>query len=396
MTPTTDIPADGVDLYSRLAILDPYPHYARLRAHGPVVWLSHHRVFALPRYDACKAALRDDATFVSGAGVGLNPVANRMSRGTVLNSDGEVHRERRSLLAHRLTPRALRSMRDEVDAQAARVVDGAVARRHVDGVADLALALPMSVVPDLIGWPEDGREHLLRWGAATFDVLGPFNGQSARSAPASLGMLRYAHRIARRRELQPGSMGEDLLRAVDAGRLDAAACPKLLVDYLAPSIDTTLSAIASALLLFARHPEQWALLRADRDLLPNAINEVVRLESPLRAFSRKVAQRTTIAGHVVPEGSRVLVLYASANRDETAWTSPETFDITRDASRQLGFGHGTHGCAGQGLARLETGAILTRLLDTVERIELAGEPEWAVNNIIHRLERLPLELVPAR
>ena len=396
MAPTTETPSDGVDLYSRAAILDPYPHYARLRARGPVVRLSRHRVFALPRYDECKAVLRDDATFVSGAGVALNPVANRMSRGTTLTSDGEVHRERRSLLAHRLTPRALRGMREEVEAQAGRVVEAAVARRHVDGVADLALALPMSVVPDLIGWPEEGREHLLRWGAATFDVLGPLNGQSAGSTPASLGMLRYAHRIARRRELLPGSMGDDLMQAVDAGRLDAAACPKLLVDYLAPSIDTTLSAIASALHLFARHPEQWSLLRADRDLLPNAINEVVRLESPLRAFSRKVARSTTIAGHVLPEGSRVLVLYASANRDETFWDAPEAFDITRDAGQQLGFGHGTHGCAGQGLARLETGAILTHLLDRVERIELAGEPEWAVNNIIHRLERLPLELVPAR
>lgn len=97
-----------------------------------------------------------------------------------------------------------------------------------------------------------------------------------------------------------------------------------------------------------------------------------------------------------PAGSRVLVMYASANRDELVWESPEAFDITRDATQQLGFGHGTHGCAGQGLARLETRTILGHLLDRVERIELTGRPVWAVNNIIHRLEHLPLELIPAR
>lgn len=396
MSVSFETPVDSADLYSRSAVLDPYPHYARLRAKGPVVRLRRHGVFALPQYAECKTVLLDDATFISGAGVALNPLTNRLSRGTVLNSDGEEHSERRGLVAHRLTPRALRSMREQVETQAQRVVADALTRRRIDGVEDLALALPMSIVPDLVGWPEAGRENLLAWGAATFDVLGPLNGQAMRSVAPSLRMLRFAHRVANQRDLCPGSMGADLLQAVDDGRLEASGCPKLLVDYLAPSIDTTLSAIASALYLFAKHPEQWSMLRADRSLLPNAINEVVRLETPLRAFSRKVARDTTLAGHNLRAGSRVLVMYASANRDEQVWDSPNQFDITRDATRQLGFGHGTHGCAGQGLARLETGAILGHLLETVDRIELTGEPTWAVNNIIHRLERLPLELIPSR
>lgn len=102
-----------------------------------------------------------------------------------------------------------------------------------------------------------------------------------------------------------------------------------------------------------------------------------------------------MAGTELPAGSRVLVLYASANRDALEWANPDTFDIRREAARQLGFGHGTHGCAGQGLARLETQAILRELVARVEKILPAGEPVWAQNNIIHRLERLPLELVPA-
>lgn len=390
------VPSNADDLYTRAAILDPYSRYARLREQGPVVWLERYKAYALPRFAECKAALLDDEIFVSGAGVGLNPVTNRLSRGTTLNSDGAEHAERRNLVAHRLTPRALRGMQEEVDEQAERVVVDALDRRKVDGVADLAMALPMSIVPDLIGWPQEGREQLLAWGAATFDALGPLNGQAIRSVRPGLQMLRYARTVARHRTLREGSLGADLLKAVDEGRLDASGCPKLLVDYMAPSIDTTLSAIASALYLFAIHPEQWQALRADRSLLSNAINEVVRLESPLRAFSRQVAQNTTVGGADLPAGSRVLVMYASANRDELVWDAPETFDITRDATQQLGFGHGTHGCAGQGLARLEIRSILGHLLDRVDRFELTGQPVWAVNNIIHRLEQLPLELIRAR
>lgn len=394
--PKRFVPSNAEDLYTRSAILDPYPGYARLRAQGPVVWLERHKAYALPRYAECKSVLLDDATFVSGAGVGLNAITNRFSRGTTLNSDGAEHAERRSLVAHRLTPRALRAMQDEVSEQAERVVVEALERRKVDGVEELAMALPMSIVPDLVGWPQDGREQLLAWGAATFDALGPVNGQAIRAARPSLQMLRYARAVARHRTLREGSLGADLLQAVDEGRLDASGCPKLLVDFLAPSIDTTLSAIASALYLFAVHPEQWQALRTDRGLLGNAINEVVRLESPLRAFSRQVAQDTTLAGVDLPAGNRVLVMYASANRDELVWDAPESFDITRDAAHQLGFGHGTHGCAGQGLARLEIRSILGHLLDRVDRIELTGPPVWAVNNIIHRLEHLPLELIPTR
>ncbi|MEQ0558493.1 cytochrome P450 [Amycolatopsis sp. NEAU-NG30] len=388
------MPVYRPDLYSPQAILDPYPHYANLRELGPVVWLPKHKVYALPRYAECKAVLLDDKTFVSGDGVALNAVTNRLSRGTTLNSDGEDHARRRALVAHRLTPRALRAMKDVVERQAAEIVDAAVARRTVDGV-DVAAALPAAVVPDLVGWPAEGREHLLRWGAATFDILGPLNGQAVQAIPAGLGMARFAHTVAKQRKVLPGSMGDDLLRAADAGELAHAECPALMIDYLAPSLDTTLSAIASALHLFATHPGQWQLLKDDPGLIPNAVNEVVRYESPLRAFSRKVARDTELAGTALPAGSRVLVLYASANRDALAWDDPDTFDIRRDAARQLGFGHGTHGCAGQGLARLETQAMLRALVARVDRIEPAGPPEWARNNIIHRLGRLPLELVPA-
>jgi len=392
---TATIPSYSQDVYSRAAILDPYPHYERLRELGPVVRLAKQKALAVTRYADCKQVLLDDATFVSGKGVSLNPVVNRLSRGTTLNSDGDEHDRRRRALAHRLTPKALRSMRAEVEQRADDVVAAAVEREHVDGVLDVAEALPTSFVPDLIGWPRKGRENLLRWAAATFDSLGPLNAQSARTTPSALGMMLFARSVVRRGEMLPGSMGADLMRLVHSGEMRQSECPALMIDYLAPSLDTTISAIASSLMLFAQHPEQWEMLRADPALVPQAVNEVVRLESPLRAFSRHVAADAEIDGVPVGAGQRVVVFYASANRDARRWDEPDRFDVTRDATAQLGFGQGAHGCAGQGLARLETQSILKALLARVARIELVGDPEWGVNNIIHKLDRLPLRLVPA-
>ena len=390
-----DVPSYESDIYATAAIVDPYPHYARMRELGPVVWLAKQRAYALPRYAECKAALRDGDTFASGHGVALNAFTNRMSRGTVLNSDGEDHDKRRKLVAHRLTPKALRKVSDTVTSQAEQIVEAAVARRTVDGVRDLATALPLSIVPDFVGWPQEGREHLIDWAGATFDFLGPVNTRSIAALPASLQMLRFTRRVVRERNVLPGSMAHDVLSAVDAGTVAESEVPPLMIDYLAPSLDTTISAISSALHLFATHPDQWQAIRADPALIPNAVNEVVRIESPLRAFSRRVSKEVQFAGTTFPEGARVLVLYASANRDALQWDDPDTFDIHRDATAQLGFGHGTHGCAGQGLARMETQAILTALAARVENIRCVGEPKWALNNIIHRFERLPLELIPA-
>lgn len=389
------IPVYRPDIYRTAAIVDPYPHYTALRELGPVVWLSRQRVYALPRFAECKSVLRDDETFISGKGVALNPLINRLSRGTTLNSDGDEHDQRRKLVAHRMLPRALHAISDGVDEQAAAVVDAALKRGAVDGVADLATALPMAVVPDLVGWPRDQRDNLLPWGGATFDALGPMNRHALKALPGTAQMLLFARRVVRRRAVLEGSLGHDVLVAADDGKLSHAECSPLMIDYIAPSLDTTISAIANALYLFATHPQQWQLVRDDPELIPNAVNEVIRYESPLRAFSRKVLVDAEIAGTTIPAGARVLVMYASANRDEREWDAPEAFDVRRDATRQLGFGQGTHACAGQGLARLETTAMLRALAERVERIELTGPPTWAINNIIRRHERLPVELVGA-
>lgn len=387
------IPVYRPDIYTRAAILDPHPHYQALRELGPVVWLARHRLYALPRYAACKATLRDDGQFLSGHGVAANPLTNRLSRGTTLNSDGADHDRRRKLLAHRMMPRALRALGDDVDAQARFIVEDAVRRERVDAVADLATALPLAVVPDLVGWPRDQRSRLLDWGAATFDILGPANLQALKAIPRSLQMLRFARRVVRDRNVLPDSMAHELLTAVDDGNLAVEEVPPLMIDYIAPSLDTTISAISNAIYLFARHPDQWELLKSDPSLIPNAVNEVVRYESPLRAFTRKALHNTEIEGIPIAAGARLLVIYASANRDEREWYAPDVFDIRNDAGRHVGFGNGAHACAGQALARLETTAMLKALTESVERIEVTAEPTWTVNNIIHRHDHLPVRLI---
>lgn len=389
------IPTYRSDIYSTAAIIDPYPHYARLRALGPVVRLARHRVYAIPRYAECKAILRDDKTFISGYGVGLNPIPNTLSRGTTLTSDGATHDARRKLVAHRLLPRALRAMAADIDRRAADIVDRAVAKGSVDGIDDLASALPLAIVPDLVGWPRDQRADLMAWGGSTFDLLGPLNRRAARAIPDSARMLLFARSVVNNRAVLDGSLGHDLLLAADNGDLSDADCASLMIDYIVPSLDTTISAIANAVHLLAIHPDQFELLKSQPELLPNAVNEIIRYSSPLRAFTRKARHDIEIGGTTVPRGARVLVIYASANRDELEWADPDTFDIRNDAGRQLGFGNGAHACAGQGLARLETQAMLRALIERVDRIELTATPVWALNNIIRRHSSLPVKLTPA-
>lgn len=391
---SSDTPAYRENLYSIDAIRDPYPQYTRLRELGPVVWLARHRVHALPRFSECKTVLRDDVTFASANGVALNAISNRLSNGTTIASDGDEHSRRRKLVAHRMFPRSLNALSDRVETLAADVVEQAVRHGEVDG-AQLAEALPFGLVPDLVGWPAEHRDHLMDWAAATFDCLGPLNGRSVRAAPRTVQMLLFARRIVRDGNVLPGSMATELLEAADRGEIDRSECPALLVDYLGPALDTTISAISNALSLFAAHPDQWQLLRAEPDRIPNAVNEIVRFESPIRAFGRRVAVDTEIAGTPLRAGSQVLVMYASANRDELEWERPDTFDITRDAGRHLGFGQGAHACAGQALARLEATAFLRALVERVDHLAPAGTPTWVHNNIIRRHEHLPLQLVAA-
>jgi cytochrome P450 len=169
----------------------------------------------------------------------------------------------------------------------------------------------------------------------------------------------------------------------------------MLVDYWAPALDTTIFGITSAVKLFGEHPDQWDLVRKDPALIPHAVNEVLRMESPITGFTRVLTRDCAFGELTVPMGSRMLMMYGSANRDERKWADPERFDVLRRPSEQLAFGRGEHQCAGMPLARMEMKAVLTALAERVERIEL-GASEPAMNNVLHGLSRLDVSVQPRR
>ena len=387
----TPLPTYDHDLFSDDALLEPFGHYRALRDAGPVVWLSAHEVYAVARYEDVRAVLEDPHTFCSGRGVGLNDFINEGGRGTTLMSDGEEHERQREIIGRPLTPARLAELRPDAQAIADTLVDELVSKGSFEAVSELAGVLPATWVPDLLGWPESGREHLLAWANASFDGLGPLNQRAIAAAEGLLGMTAFAHEVARA-DLPPGTMAAGVLDAAARGEIEESRCPMLIIDYLAPSLDTTVSAIGNALWLFANHPGQWRQLRDDPSRVKQALNEALRLESPISCFSRITTVDTTVNGVGVPAGSRILVSYASANRDERRWDRADQFDINRESAGHVAFGYGIHACAGMGLARLEGAAILTSLVERVETIELAGPPQRKLNNLIRSFRSLPVRV----
>jgi len=393
----TAVPSYPHDLFTDQVLSDPYEHYRALRDLGPVVWLEAHQMYAVARYAEARAVLGDPGTYCSGQGVALNDTANALAAGrNLLMTDGKLHEHLRRVLGRNLTPRALRAADDSIQQAAAQLVATLVAQGSFDAVTDLATALPLTIVPDLVGWPAEAREHLLEWAAAAFDLLGPQNERARRAVPPSQAMFAFANETAATGNLLPGSVGAGVIEAARRGELEPDRVAPLIVGYLAPSLDTTISAIGSAVWLLARYPDQWAALRAQPALIPNAFNETLRLESPVRAFSRVTTAATRVGDADLPAGARVVILYASANRDDRHFPHPEDFDITRpNASEHLGFGWGVHGCPGQGLARMEAHALLIALAEQVERIDLAAPATAVLNNLINARASVPVTVTPA-
>ncbi len=179
--------------------------------------------------------------------------------------------------------------------------------------------------------------------------------------------------------------------AIEAG-FERDRAVSLMRDYIAPSLDTTISAISYGVMRFAQAPDQWAKLRADRSLTKNAVEEMVRLNTPIKSLSRYVASEVEVGGVVLPEGSRVMMVFGAANRDSARFENPDAFDIERNTKGHMGFGHGVHACLGMHLARLEMTLLFDALADRIERFEQTGEPVPAANSSIYSLERLPLRV----
>jgi cytochrome P450 len=287
-------------------------------------------------------------------------------------------------------------LRDTITVEAEAVASRVAAFGQFDGVRDLAWHLPLAVVRKLVGLPEEGRERMLEWGAAGFNAGGPDNERSRAGTALRMEMMEYMRTTAVPGKLAPGSWGAQLYEAGERGEIPLERCAREMSNYVGPSLDTTINATTSALWLFAKHRDQWDAIRDNPALIPNAVQEVLRIEAPVQFFTRYVTEDVIVGDTVVPANSRVLIMYGSANRDERHWDAPEKFDIKRDASDQLAFGHGAHVCLGMPLARLEIETLLLSLARRVKRFSVTA-PERAINNSLRGFARLPLtlEVMPA-
>jgi cytochrome P450 len=183
-------------------------------------------------------------------------------------------------------------------------------------------------------------------------------------------MMHYASSQAVRGKLKPGSWADAILDAVDRGEVDQAVCPMMMIDYVGPSLDTTIYAIGNGVWLFAKHPEEWQKVRESPSRIPAAINEIVRMEAPVQSFSRLLTRDYDMEEITLPARSRAIVCYGAANRDERKFPDPHRFDVTRGSAEHMAFGWGPHMCVGQHLAKLEMNAIFCALAARVERFHI--------------------------
>jgi len=386
-TPSNSFPVSQLDPYSDDALVEPWQTYTALQDMGSAVWLAKYEMFALTRYDSVVKALKDATAFSSASGVMMNDRMNKVLRGNTLCSDGEDHRRLRRITANPLTPAMLNGLKSDITTKAEQIVDRLVTKGSFCAVTELATVLPIDIVASAVGLPQEGRERMLVWAEQMYNCFGPLNDRARNAFPVLDEMMHYATTQALRGKLRPGGWAEAIIDAVDRGEADQSARPALMIDYIGPSLETTISAIGSGVWLFAKNPEEWLRVRDTPSCIPSAINEVLRIETPLQGYSRLVAQDYQMDEVILPAGSRAIVFYGAANRDERKFADPHRFDVKRNAVEQLAFGTGPHACIGLHLAKLEMTAIFRALAMRVKRFHIEQEIR-NVNNTLRGFRKL--------
>lgn len=390
MSTSTPVVQADLDLFDDDILVDPYPTFAALRETAAVVHLPRNDVYALTRYDVIRDALADYETF-SSTSIGFNPMVNEALTGTSLASDPPDHTQLRAALTENLTPRALRGLRGQIEEKADALVADLVAQGSFEAIDSLARALPLEVVGDLIGFTGEARENMLRWGQAAMQVIGPLNQRTAENFPIAGELYAWCSNVTAE-DLAPGSVGRGIFDAEARGDIPPDTAGHIIHQYLGAGVDSTVAALGNIIALFAAHPEQLALVRQDHALVGSAFNEVLRYWSPLHAWGRRVTRDVEIDGSLVPAGAQVALLFGAGNRDPRHYENPDAFLVERNPVDHLSFGYGPHGCAGQGLARLEAHAVITSLAKRVDSL-VVGEERRVPHNTVRSIDALPVREV---
>ena len=382
---------------------------AHLRANEPVAWVDNHpyRPFwAITKHADIMAIERANDLWLSeprpllATAAADDYMAQQMEAGvglrTLIHMDDPHHRKVRTIGADWFRPKAMRDLKVRVDELAKRYVDRL---RDIgpecDFVTDIAVQFPLYVIMSLLGLPEEdyGRMHAL-----TQEMFGGDDDEYKRGVSPEeqmavlLDFFTYFSTLTASRRETPT---DDLASAIANGRIDGEPLSDIdtasyYVIVASAGHDTTKDAISGGLLALIENPGELDRLRKNMDLMPTAVEEMIRWTTPVKEFMRTAAEDTTVRGVPIAQGESVYLAYVSGNRDEEIFDEPFRFDIARDPNRHVSFGYGVHFCLGAALARMEMNSLFTELVPRLESIELAGEPELAATTFVGGLKHLPI------
>lgn len=378
------------DIFSHEAVRNARAVDDRLRELAPAVKLTRENITMLGRYEHVSEGLRDWRTYSSTSRPWHDPKSVRPE--ILLTDDPPRHTAVRSVIAAALSPRALAKMSDAFKSDAATLVEGLRKRsgEKIDAVTDITQAFVYKVLPDALGLPVKGREHLYAFGHMVWATMGPMNGLFQEAMVDTGPVIEWAEACCRRESLAPDSLGMEMYKAADRGEITAQEANLLVGILLSAAADTTVMTMATAIQAFCEFPAQYALLRSDPTLVRSAFDESLRWDSPSRMAGRIAMRDVEIDGVVIPKGERCGLMFAAANRDPRKWQDPEKFDIRRDHRAHLGWGYGVHACVGRVLALLEADALLGAIAKNIARFEAAGNPEPWMTTIGHGPAKLPV------
>ncbi len=365
------------DPYDEAIDADPYPVYRRLRDEAPLYHNEEFDFYAVSRYEDCRRGLADAKSHISGRGGILELIKADidMPPGTLIFEDPPAHTAHRSLLARVFTPRRVAGLEPQIREFCVRSLDPLVGAKEFDLVADFAAQMPMRVIGMLFGIPEADQEAIRE--RADADLRTDAGQPMEVSQQAPFGTDIFAEYIDWRLDHPSDDLMTELLQAQFEDESGSVRCltrdEALLYTTVVAGAgnETTTRLIGWAGKVLAEHPDQRRELVEDPSLIPNAIEELLRFESPGPHIARYLPSDGEYHGQTVPAGSALLFVVAAANRDERRFPDPDRFDVHRDLSQHLGFGHGIHFCLGASLARLEGRVAVEELI--------AHFPEWDVD-----------------
>src|SRR6266850_1139283 len=381
---------------------DPYPFYHRLRAADPV-----HRtpmgLWVLTRYDDVVSAMRDPRFGREGfdqilADVYGEDTTNASRARSMLFRDPPDHTRLRGLVSQAFTPRVIERMRSHIQDIVNRLLDRVQHAKTMDVIKDLAYPLPVTVICEMLGVPTDAHAEIRQWSAdlaRSLDAIGmpADEGVVQRGRAARQAILDYFRGLLpERRQMPRDDLLSLLIAAEDQG-------DKLTEGYLLITCnllfvaghETTVNLIGNGLLALLKHPDQLDKLRADRTLLPGAVEELLRYDSPVQRTGRITNTDVELDGRTIAKGSLVVTAIGAANRDPAHFPDPDRLDITRRDNRHIAFGFGIHFCLGAPLARLEGQIAIDAILRRMPGLRLAtSTPEWRESSTLRGLETLPV------